>query len=81
MIELHLGDCLQYMKSMPDKSVDAVITDPPYGVDMLRGDSRVKGRLYGDKTPPDIRWISDYPAIVWGREQLESLPYKWDLTS
>ena len=28
---LHLGDCLEYMKSMPDKSVDAVITDPPYG--------------------------------------------------
>ena len=31
---LHLGDCLEYMKSMPDKSVDAVITDPPYGVDL-----------------------------------------------
>jgi site-specific DNA-methyltransferase (adenine-specific) len=29
---LYLGDCLEYMKSMPDKSVDAVITDPPYGV-------------------------------------------------
>jgi site-specific DNA-methyltransferase (adenine-specific) len=30
--ELYLGDCLEYMKSMPDKSVDAVITDPPYYV-------------------------------------------------
>jgi len=29
---LYLGDCLEYMKSMPDKSVDAVITDPPYGI-------------------------------------------------
>lgn len=27
---LYLGDCLEYMKTMPDKSVDAVITDPPY---------------------------------------------------
>lgn len=27
---LHLGDCLEYMRTMPDKSVDAVITDPPY---------------------------------------------------
>jgi len=27
---LHLGDCLEYMKTMPDKSVDAVITDPPF---------------------------------------------------
>ena len=31
-VELYLGDCLEYMKSMPDKSVDAVITDPPYGI-------------------------------------------------
>ena len=29
-VELHLGDCLEVMKSIPDKSVDAVITDPPY---------------------------------------------------
>ena len=30
-VTLHLGDCLEYMRTMPDKSVDAVITDPPYG--------------------------------------------------
>ena len=30
-VELHLGDCLEVMRSMPDKSVDAVITDLPYG--------------------------------------------------
>lgn len=30
MYTLYEGDCLEYMKSMPDKSVDAVITDPPY---------------------------------------------------
>lgn len=29
-VELILGDCLEVMKTMPDKSVDAVITDPPY---------------------------------------------------
>ena len=29
-VELHLGDCLEVMRSMPNKSVDAVITDPPY---------------------------------------------------
>ena len=30
-VKLYLGDCLEVMKGMPDKSVDAVITDPPYG--------------------------------------------------
>jgi site-specific DNA-methyltransferase (adenine-specific) len=33
-IELHLVDCLEFMRTMPDKSVDAVITDPPYGVNL-----------------------------------------------
>lgn len=30
--ELHEGDCLDVMREMPDASVDAVITDPPYGM-------------------------------------------------
>lgn len=30
-VELHLGDCLEVMKTIPDKSVDMVFTDPPYG--------------------------------------------------
>ena len=29
-VQLYLGDCLEIMKSIPDKSIDAVITDPPY---------------------------------------------------
>lgn len=36
-VELHLGDCLEVMRSMPDKSVDAVITDPPYGIKRDKG--------------------------------------------
>ena len=27
---VHLGDCLEVMRSLPDASVDAVVTDPPY---------------------------------------------------
>ena len=30
-VELILGDCLEVMKGMADKSVDAIITDLPYG--------------------------------------------------
>lgn len=30
MIQLHQGDCLDVMRGIPDGSVDAVITDPPY---------------------------------------------------
>jgi DNA modification methylase len=28
---LYHGDCLEVMKSIPDGSIDAIITDPPYG--------------------------------------------------
>jgi site-specific DNA-methyltransferase (adenine-specific) len=29
---LHLGDCLDVLRTMPNCSVDAVVTDPPYGL-------------------------------------------------
>lgn len=29
-IDLRLGDCLDVMRGMPDGSVDAIVTDPPY---------------------------------------------------
>ncbi len=32
MQEIRHGDCLAVMREMPDASVDAVVTDPPYGL-------------------------------------------------
>lgn len=32
------ADSLQYIKDLPDKSVDAIITDPPYFIDRMGGD-------------------------------------------
>ncbi|MEG0064740.1 MAG: site-specific DNA-methyltransferase [Pseudomonas sp.] len=29
---LHLGDCLDTLRALPDNSVDSVVTDPPYGI-------------------------------------------------
>ena len=31
------GDCLEVMKQMPDKCVDIIVTDPPYGIKMDKG--------------------------------------------
>jgi len=33
--ELHHGDCLEVLKTLPDCSVDAVVTDPPYGLSFM----------------------------------------------
>ena len=32
MYQLINGDCFEILRSMPDESIDCVITDPPYGV-------------------------------------------------
>jgi site-specific DNA-methyltransferase (adenine-specific) len=49
-VELHLGDCLEVMKGIPDKSVDAVITDPPYNI----------GKAEWDKIDNYINWCGSW---------------------
>ena len=34
MIKLHNGDCLEVMKDIPDKSIDLIVSDPPYFLGM-----------------------------------------------
>lgn len=36
--DLYLGDCREILKSLPDKCIDAVITDIPYGIDFSNWD-------------------------------------------
>ena len=38
-MELYNGDCLKVMKSIPDDSVDMVLTDLPYGTTRNAWDS------------------------------------------
>lgn len=42
---LHLGDCRAVLRDLPAASIDACITDPPYGDTSLGWDSRVEGWL------------------------------------
>ncbi len=39
---IYHGDCLDLMKDIPDKSIDLVLTDPPYGIG-------ITGKVGGDK--------------------------------
>ena len=41
MIDLRCGDCLELMKGIPDKSIDLIVTDPPYGI-KYQSNMRVK---------------------------------------
>lgn len=58
-IDLRCGDCLELMKSIPDKSIDLIITDPPYGKKADKGTNGfgcAKNRRYkggwDNKRPP-----------------------------
>jgi site-specific DNA-methyltransferase (adenine-specific) len=33
--ELHTGDCIAVMRTLPASSVDSIVTDPPYGLDFM----------------------------------------------
>lgn len=39
MIQLLHGDCIELMKTIPDQSIDLVLTDPPYGTTACTWDS------------------------------------------
>ena len=35
MIDIRHGDCLEVLLTMPDNSVDSIVTDPPYGLSFM----------------------------------------------
>ena len=47
MIDLRQGDCLEVMKTIKTGSIDAIITDPPYGTTACKWDSVI---------PFDLMW-------------------------
>ena len=61
------GDCLHVMKSFPDGSIDAIITDPPYGINFRSAFRKDKARWFpkiaNDKAP-FIWWIHDAARVL-----------------
>lgn len=47
-VTVHHGDCLEVMAGMPENSVDAIVTDPPYGLGFM-------GKKW-DGLPPSLEW-------------------------
>jgi len=70
MIDLRKGDCLEVMKSMPNASIDAIITDPPYGTTQCKWDSVIDFELMWEQLN---RIIKPNGAIVlFGSEPFSS---------
>ena len=88
-MKLILGDCLEKMKEIPDRSVDAVITDPPYGLaEKLQGGTWGKAfaGIYKDWDAAAPVSLVDFAlrltdkAIVWGGNYFPMPPSRCWLT-
>ena len=85
--QLLLGDCLDVMRGMADKSVDAVITDPPYGVGLTYGDYEDSSDNYfalcAAFMPEAIRVSRMFVALTPGMKHLNwwyaNFPPSWTL--
>lgn len=83
-VNLMQGDCLEMMKSIPDGSVDMVLTDPPYGTTACKWDSVIDLDLMWEQLK---RVIKPNGAIVLtaqtpfdkvlGASNLPMLKYEW----
>lgn len=68
---LWLGDCLELMKDIPNKSIDAIICDLPYGTTACKWDSVIPFEPLWEQYK---RIIKDNGAIVlFGREPFTSM--------
>ena len=67
-IDLRLGDWLEILPTLADKSVDAVITDPPYGINYINGGGRNPKNGWRDFRP-DGDWDKWRPT----REHFDQL--------
>ena len=90
MIELIHGDCMDYMRELPDNAFDLAIVDPPYGIDINKsgrlGHYGGKGKTWDSETPNSDYFIEltriSKNQIVWGANYFDMPPCRcfliWD---
>ena len=78
MNEILLGDCMDLMATLPDKSIDLAIVDPPYGININMNAGRKKNasnkkrkNKKWDKSAPDKKYFDELfrvsvNQIIWG---------------
>lgn len=54
--ELRQGDCVELMRALPENSIDAIVTDPPYGLGFM-------GKAW-DALPPGEDWARECLRVL-----------------
>lgn len=68
-VTLHHGDCIEILRTLPDNSVDSVVTDPPYGIAFMGKKWDQPGQFGSTKsngTPGVHRRAADRPEESMG---------------
>ena len=68
MIDIKQGDCLELLQSIPDESIDLILTDPPYNI-ARKNNFQTMGRAgidFGewDKGFDQMTWLEEIPRIL-----------------
>lgn len=86
--KVHCADCLEFMKGIPDKSVDLVLADPPYGIgydnvklnrNSLENFGEIKndkGEINYSKLIGELQRIGKMVIIFGAVNFYKDLPYK-----
>jgi DNA modification methylase len=67
MNQIIQGDCLEVMKSLPDKSIDLIVTDPPYGLG-----KKMKGGSWG-VTATENKVMLEWDAFIPTKEYFDEM--------
>lgn len=67
-VQLYLGDCLDVLRGMPAGSVDAVVTDPPYGINLKANYQQTRAAAHVRDTRRHA-WFSKSHAAIAGDDK------------
>lgn len=65
--KIHQGDCLPFMRALPDKCVDLILTDPPYGIDYqsnMRTRSEKFSKIANDTNKDHVDYFREFERIL-----------------
>jgi DNA modification methylase len=75
MSKIILGDCLDIMQGMESKSVDLIVTDPPYGIGEALGKNNSRSKAFGSKSHAKHNTLKKIiPSIKYGRFEWDNSP-------
>jgi len=81
---IYCGDCLEILPLLKDKSIDLVLTDPPYGIGEAAGKNKSRGRRLKSRglaaIPGDFRYKWAIPKD-YGNQDWDNKPISDELLS